>query len=215
MSTSPHEGATPPTVAFPVPDADRDNRDGGDRGRGLQNPTPPPAAKTPLGPGVVTVVGLALAVLVVALGVVGVHDALVAAGAVNGTPWIDAAVQPLSGLTPAAWLVPVGIALTLLGLWLLLTALRPRPRRAIALQASTGVFLRNRDVATLARNAAQDVDGVTSAKVTANPRKVVVAATTTTTEDVEPSVTEAVATRLGALAKMPAIRVHVKAEGGL
>ena len=179
-----------------------------------QSPAPLSAAKTPVGPGVITAVGLVLAVLVIALGVVGVHDALVAAGAVSGTPWIDSVVTLFNGLTPAIWLVPVGIVLVLAGLWLLLTALRPRPRTAIALDATTGVFLRPRDVAKLARNAAQDVDAVTSAKATAGRRKVVVAARATTTDGVEQQIIQAVTIRLQALAKAPTVRVTVKAEGG-
>lgn len=196
-----------PTVAYPVTSADGDNR------QGQQKPKPLPAGKTPVGPGIVTAVGLTLAVMVVALGVVGVHDALVAAGATGGAPWIDSAVQPFNEVTPAVWLVPVSLSLVLLGTWLLLTAVRPRPRKAIALRCQTGVFLRPRDVAKLARNAAQEVDGVTSARVTAGPRKVTVAVQATTTEGVRTKVTQAVATRLGALATAPTVRVTVKTEG--
>jgi len=150
--------------------------------------------------------------MVIALGVVGIHDALVAAGAVARPPWIDAAAGGLHGLKPAFWLVPVGITLFMFGLWLLLTALRPRPRTAIALQAKTGVFLRPRDVATLARRAALDVDGVTSAKVTASPRKISVAAASTT-GGLQQDITQAITTGLQVLATVPTVRVTVKAEG--
>ena len=196
-----------PTVAYPVTSTDGNNR------QGRQRPQPLPAGKTPVGPGIITAVGLTLAVVVVALGVVGVHDALVAAGAAGGAPWIDSAVQPFDEVTPAVWLVPVSLCLVLLGTWLLLTAVRPRPRTAIALRSQTGVFLRPRDVAKLARNAAQEVDGVTSARVSAGPRKVTVAVQATTTEDVRTKVSQAVATRLGALATAPTVRVTVKTEG--
>lgn len=208
MSASTQAGAdSSRTVAYPVPNTN------GDASKVQQAPTPPPASKTPVGSGVLTVVGLILAALVIALGVVGVHDALVAAGAGAGRPWIDAVAAPIDGLKPAFWLVPVGIALFLTGLWLLLTALRPRASTAIALQAATGVFLRPRDVATLARNAAQEVDGVISAKVTASPRKITVAAKATT-GGVQEDISQAVTTRLGALATAPTIRVNVKTEGG-
>jgi len=206
MSTPAQGGDTSPKVVYPVPNTN------GDTSNAQQSPAPLKASKTPVGPGVVTVVGLILAVLVIAVGVVGVHDAVVGAGA-SGTPWIDAVVKALNGLRPAFWLVPVGVALVLLGLWLLLTALRPRPRTAIALQARTGVFLRPRDVATLARNAAQDVDGVTSAKVTAGPRRIAVAARSTT-GGLQQNITQAVTARLQALASEPTVRVTVKTEGG-
>jgi len=146
--------------------------------------------------------------------VAGVHDALVAAGTAAGAPWIDAAIKPFNNLIPNVWLVPVGVALVLLGLWLVLTALRPRRHTAIALAARTGVFLRPRDVAKLARNAAQDVDRVTSAKVTVGRRKVAVVARATARDGVEQQITQVVTTRLQALAKTPTVRVTVKAEGG-
>jgi hypothetical protein len=101
-----------------------------------------------------------------------------------------------------------------LGLWLVLTALRPRRRTAIALDARTGVFLRPRDVAELARNAARDVDGVTSAKVTAGRRKVAVVARATARDGVEQKITQAVTIRLQALTKAPRVRVTVKTDGG-
>ena len=208
MSTPTPAGSSSPTVAYAA------RHMAGDAGQDQRGTTPLPAAKPPVGPGAVTVVGLMLAVLVVALGVAGVHDALVAAGTAAGAPWIDAAVKPFNGLTPALWLVPVGVALVVLGLWLVLTALRPRRRTAIALCARTGVFLRPRDVAKLARNAAQDVDGVTSAKVTAGRRKVAVVARATARDGMEQKITQAVTTRLQALAKAPTVRVTVKAERG-
>ena len=208
MSTPSPVGGTSPTVPYAAPNT------AGDAREDQQGTTALPAAKTPVGPGAVTVVGLMLAVLVVALGVAGVHDALVAAGTAAGTPWIDAVVRPFNDLRPAVWLVPAGFTLVLSGLWLLSTALRPRRRTAIALNARTGVFLRPRDVAKLARNAAQGTDGVTSAKVTVGRRKIAVAARATTTEGMEQKITEAVTARLQALAKAPTVRVTVKTEGG-
>jgi len=208
VSTPTPAGSSSPTVTYATRDA------AGDAGQDQQGTTSLPAAKMPVGPGAVTVVGLILAVLVAALGVVGVHDALIAAGTVAGTPWIDAAVTPFNKLTPHVWLVPVGVALVVLGLWLVLTALRPRRRTAIALDARTGVFLRPRDVAELARNAARDVDGVTSAKVTAGRRKVAVVARATARDGVEQKITQAVTIRLQALTKTPRVRVTVKTEGG-
>jgi len=178
--------------------------------------TSPPltAAKAPVAPGRITIVGMVLALVVIAVGVVGAHDALVAAGAVNGTRWVDALITPFDRLTAAIWVVPVGVVLVLVGLWLLAAALRPRPRTSLALRATTGVFLRRRDVARLARDAAQDVDGVTSAKVGVGRRTVTVTAAATTTDGIEQNVTDAVAARLAALATAPTVRVRVKTEAG-
>lgn len=205
MNTTPL-GDPSPTPAYAAPHAKASASEA------QQTPTPLPAAKTPVGAGGAAVVGLILAVLLIVVGVVAVHDAFAAGGVVGGTPWIDGVAGALDGVTPAVWVVPVGVVLVLVGLWLLLTALRPRPRAAITLHAKTGVFLRPRDVATLARSAAQDVDGVTSAKVTATTRKITVAARTTT-GGLEQHIAQAVTTRLGALAKTPTVRVTLKSEG--
>ena len=130
------------------------------------------AAKSPVGPGAIAALGLILAVGLLCLGAVGIHDALVPSGLVKGSSWIAATAAGLDGLSPAAWMVPAGLAVLAAGVWAMVTALRPRPRTAIALAARTGVFLRPRDVARLARTAAEDVDGVTSASASASRRTV-------------------------------------------
>ena len=86
------------------------------------------SAKTPVGPGSVAYVGIALAVLVTALGVVLVHDAVVASPVVAGRSWVSAPVDGVDGVTAAAWLVPVAVLLVLLGLWLLVSAPAPPSR---------------------------------------------------------------------------------------
>lgn len=172
------------------------------------------AAKPPIGSGAVTALGMLLAVLVVALGVAGVHDALVASGAVTGTSWLEAATGSVDGFAPGAWALVLGIVLALVGLWLLLKALTPRRPSDLALQAGTGVFLRPRDAARLARAAAQDVDGVVSATSTATRRTVSVTVRTTSPNGVEAQVQQAVTDRLQGLADRPRVRVTVKTEGG-
>jgi len=166
------------------------------------------AAKTPVGPGSISAVGLLLALLIVGIGVVGVQAALVAAGLLTGKPWLTWALERPNGLTPAGWMLAVGLVLALIGLWLLLTALRPRPR--------TAVFLRPRDLARLAVAAAQDVDGVQDAHASATRRKVTVRITSTAGETDGDPVTDAVTAtlteRLSALEKP--VRVIVRTVGG-
>ncbi|MEO3938953.1 DUF6286 domain-containing protein [Dermatophilaceae bacterium Soc4.6] len=179
---------------------------------------PMAAAKTPVGPGVISLVGIVLALLVIAAGVVGAQTALVAAGALKGRSWLTSAVTAVDGLSPALWMLPVGIVVALVGLWLVLTAVKPRPRTAVALQAATGVFLRPRDVARLAAAAADDVDGVRDAHASASRTKVTLRITTTTADDtaeqnrVADAVRSAVAQRLSALQKP--LRITVRTQGG-
>lgn len=179
---------------------------------------PMAAAKTPLGPGVISLVGVVLALLVITLGVVAAQTALVAAGALTGSPWLTTSVTAVNGLSPAAWMLPGGIVVALVGLWLVITAVKPRPRTGVALQAATGVFLRPRDIARLAAAAADDVDGVQDARASATRTKVTVHVTTTGANDttaqggVADAVKTAVAGRLSALKKP--VRVTVRTPGG-
>lgn len=193
------------TVAQPAPPAQR----------AAGAPAEPlAAAKPPVGPGAITAVGVILAAGVLCLGVVGIHDALVPSGLVAGAPWIGSAVGGVNGLQPAAWMIPAGAALVALGVWALVTALRPRPRTTVALTARTGVYLRPRDVARLGRSAAEDVDGVTSAKVSAARRTVTVTVRATSPGQVAEHVNAAVTAALSALASPPKIRVRVASEEG-
>lgn len=185
---------------------------------GTPSPARPPqplaAAKAPVGQGAITFVGLVLALILLCLGVVGIHDALVAAGLVAGSAWIQAVVSALDGLSPAGWMVPAGVLLLVVGLWALITAVRPRPQTAIALDARTGVYLRPRDVARLTRIAVEDVDGVTSATVNATRRAVTVAVRATSTGQVRDQVSAAATEVLTPLATQPKVRVKVTTEAG-
>jgi hypothetical protein len=167
------------------------------------------AARQKSGSGAIGVVGPVLAVLLVALGVLLLRDALVAAGALAGTQWLPAAVSGLRGFAPAWWLIPAGIVLALVGAWLIVTALRPRSRRTLALRSQTGVFLHTRDIARLASGAAQDVDGVLHVSSTATRRKVSVAARAITGPAVREAVSAAVSERLAALQSPPRVRVTI------
>lgn len=171
------------------------------------------AAQAPNDPGTISAVGIVLALLLTALGVVAVRDALVAGDVLAGTPWLQAAITPLDGLQPAGWVLPVGLVLFALGWWLLLAALRPRPRTIFAVQAQTGVFVRPRDVQRLAVTAAEHVDGVLSAKASVTRRKVTVTATTTGDERTGDQVRLAVRDGLAPLASPPAAQTRTIVEG--
>ena len=168
--------------------------------------------KTPVGPGVITAVGLLLALAVIGLGVLGIQTALVSAGALTGTSWLTWLIQGFDGLTAGAWGLPAGVAGILLGLRVLVAALRRRPRTAVALRASTGVFLRPHDVARLAERAADEVDGVSTASASATRSRVRVRVTTTGDAGVEDAVRAAVSERLAALESTP--RITVTTSGG-
>jgi hypothetical protein len=169
-------------------------------------------AKTPLSPGRITAAGVTLAFATIALGLVGLHDALVSADVLDEASWIENGIDFFDGLEPQWWAVPAGIVAVLLGLWLLTVALRPRPRTAVSLRSRTGVFLRPRDVGRLAVRAAEEVDGVLDAKVSTSRRAARVDLTVTGDDArVEQEVQDVVRTRLAALDPAPRLRIRRKA----
>lgn len=174
---------------------------------------PMPAAKTPVGTGAVQVVGVVLALLVTALGAAALRDAVLATGLIDGTPWVLGAVESLDGLRPDPWVLVVGVVLVLVGLWLVVCALRPRPRTGLALRADTGVFLRPRGVSRLATAAAEDVDGVLDASAATTRRSVSVRVTTTGDDGTPDAVRAAVSARLAHLDPTPKVKVRTRSEG--
>lgn len=170
----------------------------------------PKAAKTPVGPGAITVVGVLLSLAVIALGALGLQAAASAAGLTEASPWLSDAVTSVDGLRALSWMLPVAILLLAAGLYLLLVALRPRPRTAIELRAATGVLIRPRDLARLVEHAAEDVDGVADVRVRASRTKIAVLVDSTGGPHVAADVKAAVSEMLHPLDKAPRLSVKTK-----
>lgn len=169
-----------------------------------------PARET-TGSGVIGFVGPVLAVLTIALGVALLWDALAVAGVLPGDGWIVPVLEALDGQARTGWALAAGIVAAVVGLWLIVISLRRRRRKSLWLRRAIGVGIRPRDVARLARVAADDVDGVLEAKATAGRRNVNVDVRTTGDPNTGERVREVVMTRLAPLAKPP--KVFVKAHG--
>ncbi|MEJ5946631.1 DUF6286 domain-containing protein [Pseudokineococcus basanitobsidens] len=170
------------------------------------------AAGERTGSGPVPVVGALLALLALALGVVLVRDALVVLGALGGEAWLAQLVDVVAGTAPATWLVPVGVAVALVGVSLLSVALGRRTRTEVRLASRTAVTTEPRDVARLSSSVARDVDGVLGARTSAGRRSVVVRVSTTGDPAVPDAVQRAVAERLGVLQRTPSVRVRVEGD---
>ncbi len=168
------------------------------------------AAKTPVGPGAITFVGALLSLLVIVMGAAGLQTAASAAGISTSQPWLTRLLEGSDGLRPLGWMLPVGALLVLVGLWLLVAALRPRPRTAVALKAQTGVFLRPRDMARLAEHAADDLDGVAAVHARSTRNKVTVRVESTGDPGVAEGVRSAVTEQLATLKKAPRVAVQIK-----
>lgn len=167
------------------------------------------AARPQTGAGRIGVVGPLMAVVVTGLGVVLLHDTVARLDSRPGRTWTAAVIDGLDGATAEWWMIPAGAGVALLGVWLIVTALRPRSRRTLAVTSQTGVFLHTRDIARLASAAADDVDGVLAARTVAGRRKVTV--TVESDRDaVADAVRAAVEQRLSPLENPPKITVRVR-----
>ncbi|WP_066582728.1 DUF6286 domain-containing protein [Cellulomonas timonensis] len=168
-------------------------------------------ARQSTGSGAIGFVGPVLAVLTIALGVALLWDALAIAGVLPGNGWVVTVLDALDGQAKTGWALAAGIVAALVGLWLIVVSLRRRRRKALWLRRAVGVGIRPRDVARLARVAADDVDGVLEAKATGGRRNVSIDVRTTGDPHTSERVREVVMTRLAPLAKPP--KVFVKAHG--
>lgn len=174
------------------------------------------AARPPVGTGLSPLVGILLALGLIGVGVVGVEEALIRSGAVSGTSWTGWVLARLDGVRPVSWMVVTFVAVALLGLLLLLVGVRRRPRKAIALRASTGVFLRTHDLAEIAEHRVEGADGVTDVHASATRGRLKVMVTTVDDKvhngalgDV---VRQRLAASLGAIEQAPKVDVDIRNE---
>lgn len=175
------------------------------------------AAKRPVAAGFLSVLGVIWSLLLIALAVVCVRDALVGFGTLSGEPWINSVTDSLDGTFATNWMHVIGGVCIVVGLLLLAAALRPRPRRGIKIEADTSVLVSASAVRRVASSAAGDVDGVDTVSVSASRTRVTVDATILTSaqvDEVKANISEAVSDRLSALRDSPQVRVRAKSIGG-
>ncbi|KRD43745.1 hypothetical protein ASE38_05930 [Cellulomonas sp. Root930] len=158
---------------------------------------------------------IALAAVLVVLGVLVVREALVAAGRVDGEPWIAPVVDSADGVVPSTLVTAVGVVVALLGLWLVVVALGRRVRTRLDVTSSTGATIGVGDAARLAASAADEVDRVLSARASATRRSVTVTVSTLEGDDVSDAVRAAVTERLAPLAQPLSVKVVGRTTAGL
>jgi uncharacterized protein DUF6286 len=180
-----------------------------------QGPTMAPA-KPPVAAPAATGVTLAVALVLIALGVIAVRDVLLWAGAITGTPWIINALNYFDGLTRQTWMLPGGLAIALLGALMVLAAVKPRRRTHQPLSAAD-TWIPVRDITRLARGAAQALTGVGAVTATGSARKITLAVTPLAGYEVDTlrDTAHAVVTEaLAPMARPPRVRIRIK-EGKL
>ncbi|WP_061007355.1 DUF6286 domain-containing protein [Mycolicibacterium mucogenicum] len=132
----------------------------------------PAPGRSPVAAATARYVAVALALVVMLGGAVSLREAGIELGWVDGAPWIGAAITALNGLRSQWWMVPAGAVALILGLWLVVVAVRPRRKTVVAVDAAGSVWMRPRDVARLASHAASCVPGVEVLNSAATRRKV-------------------------------------------
>lgn len=172
-------------------------------------------AKPAVGTGATPLVAQLLALGLVVLGAVGVQEALVRWGWVTTRSWTSAVVDAGDGVEHSNVLVlVVGVVAVLLGLLLLVTALRRRPRRGVQVSATTNVDLRTRDLATMSRLLLSGPGAVTDPRVDAKRRTLKVRAVSGADDDqtgaVRDDVRERLQPLLSSLERPPRLKVTVK-----
>ena len=175
------------------------------------------AAKAPVGVGSAPLVAQLLALALIALGVVGIEEALVRTGAISQPSWTTATVEAMDRSTADRPVVLIlAIAGVLLGLVLLSVAFKRRPRKTVALSADTGVYLRTRDLKRVATSALEGADGVTDVDVVSGRRTMNVRATTLAPKErnseIEADLRDRLSSSLSALASPPRVKVAVRNE---
>ncbi|WP_028049454.1 DUF6286 domain-containing protein [Cellulomonas sp. URHD0024] len=159
-------------------------------------------------------VGVVLSLLVVALGVVVIRDALVIGGQVEGETWLLPVIDDADGLEPSVASTAVGVVVALLGLWLVFVALARRVRTRVPLDVP-GVTIGIADLARMASSAASDVPYVLSAHSTARRKSVSVSVTALEGDDVDADVRAALQERLSRLATPVTVHVTTRHVEGL
>lgn len=137
----------------------------------------PPRARPPAVP-----VALALALGLIAVGVVAVRDLIVSQGWANGTPWSEVVVSAFDGLTASIAVVAGGIAVAVIGLLLIWLSLKPGRKTHLRASNAEDLWLSQRALAALAVAVADRAPGVIAAEATRVTRRRVVVQVVTSQE---------------------------------
>lgn len=158
----------------------------------------PTAAPVPKRPAAIGWVGMGLALLLTVLGVLALFDGAVRAGWAEAEPVLTPFLTGPAVVTPQPGAAVVAVLVGLIGLWLVITALRPGHRAGIRLGGGAGIWMGHRDLEHLAASTAERCDGVLSARARASRKRVTVHVETTTPQ-VQEAAASAVRERLAAL----------------
>jgi hypothetical protein len=136
----------------------------------------PAAGRPPTAAPAAAPAGALLALALLGVGVIALRDTAVALQWLRGTPWIDTLLLRIDGMQFASWMIPAGIAAVAVGITLMVSALRPRRRTALAVSARSSVWISPWELAGITTHAANSVSGVFDARSAATLRALTVSA---------------------------------------
>lgn len=167
--------------------------------------TPPKARATS------TAIGILAALLVLALGVVGLQEWLSGIGWVDEDGWVSRVIATLDEQRPEAWMIVVAVPAALIGVWLVLVALKPRSRTHLPAPGGLDLWATPAALAAIAQNAADRQPGVVSAIARPGRRRIdVEVRTDRSPSEVESQVHEAVVQSLEGVSARP-VRIRATA----
>ncbi len=151
------------------------------------------------------VIGGFVALLLIAAGVVGIHDLVAELGWVEDGAWIAAALSEVDGTRVARWVVAAAVASFIVGLALLLVALKPRRRTHLAgTDDVIDLWVSRSALAALAVDSAERTPWVALASARTRSRRIDVEVRTADDEErVRQAVGAAVHARLDGLTELP------------
>jgi hypothetical protein len=153
-----------------------------------------------------------LALVLLGVGVVALRDTAVALQWLHGTPWIDAVIDRIDGMSFAWWVIPAGVTALAVGAVLVISAVRPPRKTALAVKAKSSVWISPWELAGLSTFAANSVPGVFDARTAATRRQLAVSARVADAKTVDAKTVEidaAVRSAIQFLADPPKITVHI------
>ncbi|MBT0567301.1 DUF6286 domain-containing protein [Williamsia sp. CHRR-6] len=147
-------------------------------------------------------VSTVFAVALFAIGAIALRDFMIAMKWITGSPWLTPASRWIADLSWQGWMWPAAVALCLVGLWLLIIALRPRSKTHVAVTTSGPVeayapstWTRRSDIARRASAVSRRVPGVESATTVVSRRKI---STQARVIDVEPDTVDQIRAAIAA-----------------
>jgi len=101
----------------------------------------PPPGRQPSAVPAAAPAGVFLALVLLGAGIVALRDTAVALQWLHGTPWIDAVIDRIDGMSFAWWVIPAGVAALAVGAVLVISAVRPSRKTALAVKATSSVWI--------------------------------------------------------------------------